>query len=107
MNKLDFHHQDLINDDQVAFGICSSWFGSDICPACHHFTHLVTVSISLEEVKNAYVDLISSPYSDETELTMMQKQNWNEYLSVFRKAWDAARSKMNATTQLNLSPACV
>ena len=60
--------ENLINDDQVAFGICSSWFGSDICPAYHHFTHLV--SISPEEVKNAYVDLISSPYSGKTELTL-------------------------------------
>ena len=35
--------ENLINDDQVAFGICSSWFGSDICPAYHHFTHLVSI----------------------------------------------------------------
>jgi hypothetical protein len=93
--------EDLINDDQVAFGICSSWFGSDICPAYHHFTHLV--SISPEEVKCAYADMISSPYSGETELTMMQKQDWDKYLVVFRKIWNTAQSRMNASSQLNLS----
>ena len=95
--------ENLINDDQVAFGICSSWFGSDICLAYmyHHFTHLV--SISPEEVKCAYADMISSPYSGETELTMMQKQDWNEYLVVFRKIWNTAQSRMNASSQLNLS----
>ena len=71
--------ENLINDDQDAFGIYSSWFGSDICPTHHHFTHLV--SIRPEGVRCEHADMISSPYSGETELAMMQKQDWDEYQS--------------------------
>ena len=42
------------------------------------------MSISPEEVKCAYADMISSPYSGETELTMMQKQDWDETMSIPR-----------------------
>ena len=96
--------ENLINDNQVSFGICSSWFGSGICPAYHHFTHLILVSISPEEVKCGYADMASSPYSGETELAMMQKQDWGEYLVVFRKVWNTAQSRMDDTSQLNLWP---
>ena len=95
--------EDLIVDDTNAYGNCTSWFGKEVCADYHHFVHLV--SISPEGVKSAYADMISSPYSTETELTMMHKSSWEEYLTVFRKAWRTAQSSTSAAAQLNISSA--
>ena len=89
--------EDLVTDEERAFGNCTSWFGKSVCTDFHRFEHLITICPQI--VQQEYINLLTNPETTETELSMMNKENWTEYLTVFRKAWSTAQCRMDVQSR--------